>query len=281
MEHVLNFESLCGVGLAFVLWRAAGNTPYSIILILAVLNFPQTLWTRMVGSLDPIVLQVGITQLIFFLTYWVHGGLYLILDVTRQPTFLYKYKIQPNRSLDTSKILKVVKNVVMGQAFIAVPVAYIFYKYVDRIRLTDTLPKHSEMLGHFLGFALIEEVLFYYSHALLHTDFFYRRFHKIHHEFQSPSSICAAYCHPLEMLLSNVLPVAIGPSIMGAHTFTNYTWILFAILATHIGHCGYHFPWNGKGDSKVHDYHHEKFKVNYGLGLGFLDWLHGTAGTPP
>ena len=50
------------------------------------------------------------------------------------------------------------------------------------------------------------EGVFYYSHRLLHAKPFYARINKTHHEWKAPTAIAAAYAHPIEHLLSNVLP---------------------------------------------------------------------------
>jgi hypothetical protein len=43
-------------------------------------------------------------------------------------------------------------------------------------------------------------------------------------------------------------------------------WTIFAVLGTMTHHCGYDWPWMWYVDHQpnFHDYHHEKFNVNFG-----------------
>jgi sterol desaturase/sphingolipid hydroxylase (fatty acid hydroxylase superfamily) len=78
---------------------------------------------------------------------------------------------------------------------------------------------------------------------LLHHKLLYGQCHKQHHEYKAPVGIVAAYCHPFEMLVSNVIPLFAGALIANSHLYTVYAWILFAVLGTQSHHCGYHWPW--------------------------------------
>jgi methylsterol monooxygenase len=97
--------------------------------------------------------------------------------------------------------------------------------------------------------------------------------HKVHHEFKAPVGVASLYCHPAEYFLSNLMPIMAGPLITGCHLVTLWLWMVLALFATIMSHCGYRFP--GLPDAHFHDYHHEHYIGNYGV-LGLLDLLHRT-----
>ena len=100
--------------------------------------------------------------------------------------------------------------------------------------------------------------------------------HKVHHEFTAPNAFAAVYCHPIELVVADFLPLGFGPFCVNAHVYTFFVWGVFAVLGTQTHHCGFKWPWSGwDHQPDFHDLHHEKFNGNYG-NLGFLDRLHGT-----
>jgi len=141
--------------------------------------------------------------------------------------------------------------------------------------MTIPLPTFEQFLLEMAGALVVEEILFYYSHRLLHSKMFYGPIHKMHHEWTAPIGVAALYCHPLEHVFSNVVPVFLGPFFMGSHVAVLWVWQLLATINTVNSHCGYHFPLMPSPES--HDFHHLRYNQNFGV-LGVLDYLHSTDG---
>lgn len=80
---------------------------------------------------------------------------------------------------------------------------------------------------------LCEDFSFYWAHRLLHTfPFLYKKVHKIHHEFVNSVSISASYAHPVEYVLGNSVPTALGFMILGnkCHFITYLIWYKIIII---------------------------------------------------
>ncbi|CAI7991871.1 Fatty acid hydroxylase domain-containing protein 2 [Geodia barretti] len=220
-----------------------------------VLDSPlASLWSLIVSaSMDDIYIYycfvspfVGV--LFFILVNVVFG----ILDVTGRPRALVKYKIQEEK-----------------------PVPHATYPLVMllEVDMGRQLPSLTTTVWQLLVSVIVVEIGFYYFHRLLHHPLLYRRIHKQHHEWIAPVAMCSVYCHPVEYILSNLIPVVAGPMITRAHASVGLLWYLMVIFATSVHHSGYHFPLLPSSES--HDYHHSKFNQCFGV-IGVLDYLHGT-----
>jgi methylsterol monooxygenase len=120
--------------------------------------------------------------------------------------------------------------------------------------------------------AFVEEVVFYSMHRIMHTRYLYERIHKIHHEWVAPIGMVALYAHPVEHVLCNLLPVALGPLLLGSHLYVWWLWLTLATFAAVLSHSGLDIP---VLSPEFHDLHHRFSKNNYGV-LGILDGLFGT-----
>mmetsp|Transcript_20291 Transcript_20291/g.16975 ORF Transcript_20291/g.16975 Transcript_20291/m.16975 type:complete len:107 (-) Transcript_20291:25-345(-) len=70
------------------------------------------------------------------------------------------------------------------------------------------LPSKLEIVTHMTYFILVNEFLFFYGHWLFHASpYLYKKIHKVHHEYPAPNAFASLYCHPVELLLSDFLPL--------------------------------------------------------------------------
>ncbi|XP_061188759.1 fatty acid hydroxylase domain-containing protein 2-like [Saccostrea echinata] len=205
------------------------------------------------------------------------GGGSMVVDIYHRPRWILKYKIQKGKNLmiEKRRLWDLFNNILLNSTAILLPGAVVFY-FLLKWRgsdLTFTPPSISSFFLHFSGFIVIEEIGFYYAHRLLHSSFFYKRIHKKHHEWTAPVGLTAVYAHPVEMLISNLIPFLCGPVVFASNLVTSLWWFAIAFTVTIIHHSGYHLPL--LPSPEFHDFHHLKFTGNYGV-LGVLDRLHGT-----
>nr|KAF6446710.1 fatty acid hydroxylase domain containing 2 [Rousettus aegyptiacus] len=242
-------------------------------------HFWQAQWERLLSTFEGkewMLFMMGATQ-VPSLFFWSFNGLLLVVDTTGKPNFISRYRIQvgKNEPVDPVKLRQSIRTVLFNQFMISLPMMLVLYPihklWGDPCR--RELPTFHWFLLELAIFTLIEEVMFYYSHRLLHHPTFYKKIHKKHHEWTAPIGVISLYAHPVEHVVSNMLPAIVGPLVMGSHLTSITMWFSLALIITTISHCGYHLPF--LPSPEFHDYHHLKFNQCYGV-LGVLDHLHGT-----
>lgn len=240
----------------------------------------QSLWDRLLDITgdEPLRLWTIGTLVYTMILYWTIGSLYTMLDVTNRPAFMRRFKVQPgtNEPVDKDRLRRVIRQVIFNQIFTGLPMLYVLYHTLSpqTPELIRKLPTFTTVLWQLIVCVLIEEPGFYYSHRLLHHGRIYRFIHKQHHEWTAPIAITAMYAHPIENLVSNLLPIAVGVWTTGCHISVAWLWFTLAISNTLHVHSGYHLPFLPSPEQ--HDFHHLKFNQCFGV-LGVLDWLHGTS----
>lgn len=242
-------------------------------------DFWQNQWTKVYLHFeghDTALFYLG-TMLVPSLVMWSFNGLLMLVDTTGKPSFITRYRIQmdKNSPVDPVKLRHAVKTVMFNQVFISGPMVVAVYHLMSwrGTPCGPELPTFHWALLELAAFSMLEEIMFYYSHRLFHHPRLYKHFHKQHHEWTAPVGIVATYAHPLEHMISNMLPVVMGPVLLGSHMTTTSMWYCLALVSTTISHCGYHLPF--LPSPEYHDFHHLKFNQCFGV-FGVLDRLHGT-----
>lgn len=112
------------------------------------------------------------TTIFTFSVYWIFGGVFTLMDVTLKPTFIRKYKVQPetNEPIDNVKLIRAIKVILFNQIIVGVPLTFISY-YLKMLKgfpedFRD-VPDFSRVLIDLFVCILIDEIGFYYSHSTL------------------------------------------------------------------------------------------------------------------
>jgi methylsterol monooxygenase len=188
-----------------------------------------------------------------------------------------QWKIQPNKELDWNMLGRsmplIIFNFLLGQ--ILGPGAFLMTLPESAWDMRQ-LPTTTTLLRDIIVWMTVEEIIFFYLHRWMHENKkMYAAVHKIHHTWTSPVSYVAIYCHPFEHVLCNLLPFLAGPILCGSHILAAGVYLTVGTIHTLAVHSGYWFC----DDNGMHDMHHAKFNVNYGV-LGVMDTLYGTLKLP-
>jgi len=211
-------------------------------------------------------------------------GLNLLLYIFHRYSLFEKYRIRKHKYPDQKLINECLKSMFINHFLLQWPLVIIIWNVfrISGIHFAPTLPPLSTILFHMLLFILIEDFLFYWSHRLLHHPSIYKHIHKQHHEFKSTIGIASEYAHPVEAIVSNLVPFLAGPLLVKSHVFTFWVWTLIRMTETVDAHSGYKFPFSPfsllpfQGGSERHEYHHFYNIGSYGSFFLFWDWVCGT-----
>jgi sphinganine C4-monooxygenase len=125
-----------------------------------------------------------------------------------------------------------------------------------------------------LSYALAEASTWCIHRAMHSNRFLWRHIHRYHHRYADPSASSTIYAHPLELILVDILPFAIGPLVAGCSPAVFSTVAVAGTLNALLVHSGYQIYY----DMGHHDHHHKHMDSHFS-GI-FSDTLMGTCARP-
>jgi sterol desaturase/sphingolipid hydroxylase (fatty acid hydroxylase superfamily) len=161
-------------------------------------------------------------------------------------------------------------------------VLYEIFQKINSPSMTSSLPSLFTIWYHISISAMLSNGTFYIIHRILHLPYFYKRIHKIHHEFVGTVSMAAEYTHPVEGAL-NIIPALAGALLLKTHPVIWVTFMMWRVQEGLETHSGYHFRGSfiqkylgltNSYSTAFHDAHHVDNKSNYGEVI--WDYLFGS-----
>ncbi len=132
-------------------------------------------------------------------------------------------------------------------------------------------------LFRLITYVIFADLLFYIIHRIMHIPYFYKLYHKKHHEYKITFALVKHYVS-FEELTVFMTPIVLPAILLNVHIYELYfVSFLFNFYAGYT-HSGYNFPLLKKigFDSKHHDNHHVYFNYNYSALLPIIDKLFNT-----
>lgn len=169
----------------------------------------------------------------------------------------------------------------------AVHVATMHYYNFDSSNITNDIIKFIPIS---FAYEIIFDFFHYWAHRFEHNGLIYKHTHKLHHKYQY-TLIQFTHCHhPLDIIISNVIPHAITLNLVpNISKFTYSAILIYKIFIEMNGHTGKQtnatsFPqciwlpqlFNIELMTKNHDDHHIYNNCNYAKRFSLWDKVFGT-----
>ncbi len=230
---------------------------------------------------DPWFLKFPVATLAISIGAFLFWALPWTLVAWIDPPALRKYKIQ-SKDFEVARYFWPSIGRTFWNALILLGILTLVWPVLRHSPIHDgQLPAWYWILVQIVFFVLLDDFIYYWMHRYFHENkWLLKNVHAIHHRIHNTTAINGNYFHWLEFVLTATVAL-IPPTIIGAHIYVVWGWLIFRQFEASDGHCGYDIPWNPAHWLPVyegpvyHDFHHKRFHGNYS---GFLPYLDGVMG---
>jgi lathosterol oxidase len=153
---------------------------------------------------------------------------------------------------------------------------FTFYYYHDEYSIYYSI-------ASFFFLVILQDAYFYWTHRLLHTKFFFKYFHYVHHQSVTPRVLTSYNFSILEaFILYGIAPLYM--IFLPVNIVTLQLFLLYTVVKDAQAHSGVEFfpkwwvnsPLDVLTTTTHHDLHHQKSNSNYGLHSTFWDRIMKT-----
>ena len=213
--------------------------------------------------------------LLHFTTYNSNNKSNISNNISIIPKENYKYEFDINiiisTTIETSSYILITQN----------------YLFKPHNLYTDIL--------YFIPVSFLFEIIFdffhYVGHRTLHHPLLYKHFHKKHHKFTHPTAVITFYQDPIDIIITNSIPVALTLFIVPKISYFQFNAIIiyknYSEICGHLGKKCYptssfcQFIWlpkllNIQLFGEDHDLHHSIHNCNYSKRFSLWDKIFGT-----
>ena len=218
--------------------------------------------------------------------YVLLSGIAYLLCYKPGLMWLKKFKIQP--SMPANKQLKHELLFSFSTIFIFSLIGIAVYLLYINGSTTIYINIGQHGWGYFfLSLAvmiILHDTYFYWTHRLLHTKWFFKKIHVVHHRSANPTPLAAYSFHPFEAFIETLI-VFPFVTIWPVHIFAFLLFTFLVLVMNVIGHLGFEFmprkfrdssPGKCLTSSTHHNLHHQKSNKNFGYYFTFWDKLMKT-----
>jgi sterol desaturase/sphingolipid hydroxylase (fatty acid hydroxylase superfamily) len=218
--------------------------------------------------------------------YFLLAGLPFLLFYLFFPNYFRRFKIQDRYATQKDFLREIWYSMQSSLMFIVIALLIWFTPIKNYTLIYDHLhdyPVCYLFASVFLSL-VIHDTYFYWLHRGLHTTFFYKQTHQVHHQSINPSPWTAYSFHVLEAVGEGMILLVIV-LIIPIHQLGILLFTIAAFAINVYGHLGYEtapkwfrhsWLFEVLNTSVHHNLHHSKFVGNYGLYFRFWDRLMKT-----